>query len=411
MLQLVLSAAMALSLLPTAASAALWTSTPSGSWNCDLTSNGCIAHTGFNPLKPYWGQATSSQGNCTNYVAYRLSMNGAADPGFRGSGGAKNWARVLERVDKKRVNGTASVGSIAWWPAGHRHFSAGHVAYVEKIVNGTVYLSDSSFPFTRAIGGSSRWTVRKGDSRWPTSFLHVKDKPKPKPKKPSTKAPPESSEPEPASGVASPKGNFEAVSSPAVGQIQVRGWAYDPDASADQIDVHIYVGGKNHKVVTAELERKDVAAAFADSDDPGPYHGFDTTFSTSLKGKQEVCVYAINVPTGSNPKIGCKTVTVKAPATTTPPPPPPRTVTLAKGSSAQGLAGCVSIYCRYMAVSFKNFSSASHTIVCRASGYEGGFYSYQKSGSSGSSAVCYYGYPGSTVWVTVDGVGSNKIVW
>ena len=101
-----------------------------------------------------------------------------------------------------------------------------------------------------------------------------------------------------------------------------------------------------------------------------------------------------------------------APAPAPPPPPPQRTVSLAKGASAAGQPGCSSSACRYLAVSFSNFSNAGHTIVCRASnGDEGGFFTYTRSGSSGSSAACYYGFGGRTVWVTVDGVSSNQIVW
>lgn len=111
---------------------------------------------------------------------------------------------------------------------------------------------------------------------------------------------------------------------------------------------------------------------------------------------------------------------VKPPSTpkTTPPkttpkaPPPSPSVTLSKGNSAQGLSGCSSNYCRFMVVKFKNFSGGNHTIRCRASGGdEGGFYAYTRSGSSGTSAYCYYGFPGRTVWATVDGVSSNRIVW
>jgi hypothetical protein len=100
----------------------------------------------------------------------------------------------------------------------------------------------------------------------------------------------------------------------------------------------------------------------------------------------------------------------KNPPTTTPT--PAKSVSLAKGASAQGLSGCSSSYCRFMVVSFNNFSSGSHSITCRASnGDEGGFYTYTRSGPSNTSAYCYYGFPGRTVWVTVDGISSNKITW
>lgn len=94
------------------------------------------------------------------------------------------------------------------------------------------------------------------------------------------------------------------------------------------------------------------------------------------------------------------------------PPPPPATVSLSKGASAQGRPGCSSSACRYLAISWANFHGGSHTVVCRASsGDEGGFYTYTVSGGSGSSAVCYYGFPGRTAWVTVDGVESNRVSW
>ena len=91
---------------------------------------------------------------------------------------------------------------------------------------------------------------------------------------------------------------------------------------------------------------------------------------------------------------------------------PARTVSVTKGGSAQGRPGCSSSACRYLQVTFSNFSSATHTIACRASGGdEGGFYTYTRSGTSGTSAVCYYGFSGRLVWATVDGVASSKITW
>jgi hypothetical protein len=104
------------------------------------------------------------------------------------------------------------------------------------------------------------------------------------------------------------------------------------------------------------------------------------------------------------------------PGPTPPPPPPPPgdspTVSLSKGDSAQGQADCTSSACRYMVVSFTNFSATTHTITCHASnGDEAGFYSYTRAGSADTSAVCYYGFPGRTAWVTVDDVSSAQVAW
>ncbi|HVY78948.1 MAG TPA: CHAP domain-containing protein [Solirubrobacterales bacterium] len=157
---------------PSATNAAMWTNIPKGKWECFDRANACIAYTGFNPAtQSWWGQAKNSRGNCTNYAAFRLIKNGASDPGFRGSGGAVNWKNVVVRkLGKDRANGTPQVGAIAWW-------SYGHVSYVEKVVDGAVYVTDSSWPTRAGIGGSSRRVLSRGGNGWPDAFLHVRDKP------------------------------------------------------------------------------------------------------------------------------------------------------------------------------------------------------------------------------------------
>ena len=120
---------------------------------------------------------------------------------------------------------------------------------------------------------------------------------------------------------------------------------------------------------------------------------------------------------GSSPPIqggtpGTGGSTPPPPAGTNPPPAPVPTVSLSKGASAAGRPGCSSSACAFLTVSFANFSGASHSITCRASnGDEGGYYTYSRSGPADTSSYCYYGFPGATVWVTVDGVSSNQVVW
>ena len=41
-----------------------------------------------------------------------------------------------------------------------------------------------------------------------------------------------------------PRGSFDAVSSPAPGQVTVTGWAFDPNAPHKQVSIRAYVGGK-----------------------------------------------------------------------------------------------------------------------------------------------------------------------
>lgn len=398
--------------------APLWSSLPKP-FSCTapgggiVTSNKCLKHTNFDPnagsglFTPWWGQYRHPKGNCTAYVAYRLQRNGAKRLASS-FGGAYGWRRVvIAKLGAKAVDDRPAVGAIAWW-------SRGHVAYVEKVSSDrrTIHLSESHWPTKWNPAGSRRLIVKQGSSYWPDDFLHIKDKPRKAPASKPKSSPTQPVEPEPmlpsepVLAPAPPKGNFEVVSSPDVGKVRVRGWTFDPDSPRDALDVHVYVGGRNHKISTANLPRNDVANAYANAEDPGPDHGFETTFPTSLKGSQEVCVYAINIGQGPNPKLGCKVVTIKAP------PAPSRSVSISKGGSAQGMPGCVSVYCRYVVVSFKNFSSGSHSITCRAShGSEGGYYTYTRSGSSNTSTMCYYGFPGHTFWVTVDGVSSNRIGW
>ena len=98
------------------------------------------------------------------------------------------------------------------------------------------------------------------------------------------------------------------------------------------------------------------------------------------------------------------------PAPTAAPPPSP-SVNIGKGAHVSN-ASCNSSACAYINVSWANFSGGGHSVVCRASnGDEGGFAPHTVQGGSGSEAYCYYGWPGRSVWVTIDGVSSNTIGW
>ena len=118
-----------------------------------------------------------------------------------------------------------------------------------------------------------------------------------------------------------PEGRFEAATSPADGTIRVRGWAFDRDAPTTPVTVRAYVGGSHGtpgvQVVSlgpADLRRADVAAAHPSA---GPAHGFDATITTVKRGRQPVCVYALNIGAGSNTLLGCRTVTVAGDASIT----------------------------------------------------------------------------------------------
>ena len=95
--------------------------------------------------------------------------------------------------------------------------------------------------------------------------------------------------------------------------VRVRGWTYDEDVPTKSIDVHIYMGGPAGTgqcvaTATANQLRTDVNDSFPGV---GNYHGFDLTFTTSLRGNQSVYVYAINAGGGDhNPCIGSGSVNI-----------------------------------------------------------------------------------------------------
>lgn len=164
--------------LPTASPAATWTMSVSGQWDCRSSGIDCVDESGYRGGST-WGYPVDSRGNnCTNYAAFRLAQNGAGDPGNLGN--AMYWADNARAKDIT-VNGTAAVGAIAQWNKGSgltRNVKPdrGHVAYVEAVNGSTITLSDSNYGY-----GSRRWTVSKGDLKWPSNFIHFKDKPAPDP--------------------------------------------------------------------------------------------------------------------------------------------------------------------------------------------------------------------------------------
>jgi hypothetical protein len=107
------------------------------------------------------------------------------------------------------------------------------------------------------------------------------------------------------SGQAVPGGHLE-IAWPAVGAIQIGGWALDAD-TPDPIPVHVYVDGTFRGAYVASANRPDVAAAYPGM---GPAHGFNATVGPFYGGVHQVCVYAINAGGGVNPQLGCANVTL-----------------------------------------------------------------------------------------------------
>lgn len=95
---------------------------------------------------------------------------------------------------------------------------------------------------------------------------------------------------------------------------------------------------------------------------------------------------------------------------------PPRTVEVGRGARVSR-TGCTGADCAWVTVSIRNFPpNTGFSFVCRASGEEGGFYTFNRS-TDGNGAVtitsgqCFYGFPGRDVWMTVGGVESNRFRW
>jgi hypothetical protein len=110
-----------------------------------------------------------------------------------------------------------------------------------------------------------------------------------------------------------PVGAYDSVVALGGGRVRVRGWSWDASNSGVQLTTHVYVGGtagqsgaSGYNVGSANAYRSDVDRVYHS----GAYHGIDKTFTTSKRGSQKVCVYAINTGSGANVLLGCKTITI-----------------------------------------------------------------------------------------------------
>ena len=95
------------------------------------------------------------------------------------------------------------------------------------------------------------------------------------------------------------------------GIIHVHGWAYDPDASSQSIDVHVYVYtdaectnryGDIH-IIKANISRPDVNKAKGITGN----HGFYADIAIDAPEKYWVKVFAIDINGDGNPQIGSTT--------------------------------------------------------------------------------------------------------
>jgi hypothetical protein len=105
---------------------------------------------------------------------------------------------------------------------------------------------------------------------------------------------------------ASPFGNYEDLRSSTPGRITVSGWTIDPSTSA-AVSVEIQINGVVSGRWVANTSRPDVGAAYPAF---GSAHGFNVTLDAA-PGTATACVTVINVGSGWNQSLGCRTVEVR----------------------------------------------------------------------------------------------------
>jgi surface antigen len=129
-----------------------------------------MSHAGYRGASDamYWRMYAGH--NCTNYAAYRMVLGGLPNERpWSGGGNATYWGSSMSEITDR----TPAVGSVAWWRAGvYPAGSAGHVAYVERVVSADeIIVSQDSW------GGDFSWARVTRSRGWPSGFIHFHDVP------------------------------------------------------------------------------------------------------------------------------------------------------------------------------------------------------------------------------------------
>lgn len=106
-----------------------------------------------------------------------------------------------------------------------------------------------------------------------------------------------------------PFGYLDSVVAASPTAIKVTGWAADPDDLARPLTITATVDGRAAGQVLSAVARPDVAKARG----TGPTPGFALSLTT-VAGSHVVCVSAVNVGSGANSQLGCRTVLNPGPA-------------------------------------------------------------------------------------------------
>jgi len=105
-----------------------------------------------------------------------------------------------------------------------------------------------------------------------------------------------------------PFGHVDSVTGGA-GTVRAVGWAADPDNTSAPLNIDVYIDNRMRGRYRTGVARPDVAAARH----TGPDQGYAITVSGVSAGQHTVCVYALNISTGTaNTKfLPCATVTTR----------------------------------------------------------------------------------------------------
>ncbi|MFL6161299.1 MAG: fibronectin type III domain-containing protein [Jatrophihabitantaceae bacterium] len=106
---------------------------------------------------------------------------------------------------------------------------------------------------------------------------------------------------------ASPTGSLDSATVVADGNVELYGWAADPDAPTSPVRVEFWDNGSYKIATVAQQSRPDVATAYPQF---GPNHGF--RYEVPLPdGSHQLCALVTNLLAGADAQIGCATVTVR----------------------------------------------------------------------------------------------------
>lgn len=113
---------------------------------------------------------------CTSFVAWRLTNDNRLP--FSNSWGGVHWGNAYQWAAAARalgfpVNGSPSVGSVAWWNAGSASSGFGHVAWVARVYSDrSILIEEYNYV---SPGNYSQRHLYPGTYTWPSGFLHVGD--------------------------------------------------------------------------------------------------------------------------------------------------------------------------------------------------------------------------------------------